>query len=404
MGADDPVSIAENSSLPFSIDSYWEKPLPPTHLQTHSIEPESGRSNRRQFLQMAGAAVSGLTLSSCGWTLAEVRQTAPVSSTSDRLYIYTWSNYTDETLLKNFTKETGIEVIASVFDSNESMLAKLRAGGGAEFSIIYPTDYMVRQMSELGMLTELDHDRLYSLDNLFPRFRDPSYDPQNKHSIPTGWGTTGLIYNADRLQQAPDDWDYLWKNQRQLAKRITLLNDVREVMGAVLRMLGHSYNSTNPQHLQQAYEKLVELKPAIATFTSDAWRDQIVAGDLLMAMGYSADAIEVSKENPNLKYVIPRSGTSLWTDTMAIPKTAPNLDGAYAWIQYMLQPGVAADVCRRLNFATPNEAAAKLLPPEVRNNSSLFPPEALLEKSERIAPVGRFSEIYDRYWTQLTST
>ncbi|MFN9939509.1 MAG: extracellular solute-binding protein, partial [bacterium] len=123
-------------------------------------------------------------------------------------------------------------------------------------------------------------------------------------------------------------------NQEQLYKRMTLLNDVREVMGATLKMLGYSYNSQNATEIKAAYEKLRSLKPAIAAFDTDAWQNQILAGDLLLAMCYSADGVKISKENPKLKYVIPRSGSSLWTDTIVIPKTAPNIPGAYSWINF----------------------------------------------------------------------
>lgn len=359
--------------------------------------------NRRQFLKTTAAVMSGLALSSCGWTLAQVRPEPIQQGAANELYIYTWAGYTDDDLLRNFTANTGIRVIADVFDSNESMLARVQAGGGSAYSVIYPSDYMVRQMMELQLLAELDPDRLTGLDNFLPLFQNPSYDPENRHSVPVSWGTTGLIYNSKRLKQAPEDWDYLWEHQQTLSRRMTMLEDVREVMGAVLRMLGYSYNSTNPQHVKQAYEKLRALKGAIASFTNTGWKEQILAGDLILAMGYSADAVEVIEENPSLEYVIPRSGSSLWTDTMVIPKTAPNPDAAYAWINYMLQPEIAAEISQRLNFATPNRTAIKQLPSKIAENPSLFAPEPLLEKCERIAPVGSFSEVYDRYWTQLTS-
>ena len=358
--------------------------------------------NRRRFLKTTAAAASGMALSSCGWTLAQVR-TSPTQSASDTLYLYTFAGYTDPELFDSFTQNTGVKVVADVFDSNEAMLAKIQAGGGAAYSVIYPSDYMVRQMVELDMLTALEHSRINNLENLLPQFQDPGYDRKNRYSVPVSWGTTGLIYNSKKLKKAPEDWDYLWHNQQQFSRRITLVNDVREVMGAVLRMLGYSYNSTNPQQLQQAYEKLRILKPAIASFTTDARKEQILAGDLLLAMGFSADAVEVSEENSDLQYVIPHSGTSLWTDTMVIPKTAPNPDAAYAWIDFMLQPAVAASVCGRLNFATPNKSAIKQLPPEKRSNPSLYPPDLVLAKCERIEPLGKFGEVYDRYWTQLTS-
>lgn len=358
---------------------------------------------RRQFLTTTAAAASGLALSSCGWTLAQVKPTSGAKGKSNKLYVFTWSGYTDEDLLKNYTESTGIEVIANVFSSNEEMLAKVQAGGAADYSIIYPSDYMVRQMIELGLLTELDRDRLSGLSNLGEKFKSPEYDPENRHSVPISWGTTGLIYNSKKLKEPPEDWEYLWRNKQILARRMTLMDDVREVMGATLRMLGYSYNSTNPQEVKKAYEKLAALKPAISSFNSDAWKIQILSGDLTIAMGYSSDAKEVMEENSDLQFVIPKSGTSLWSDTMVIPTFAPNPDAAYAWINFMLQPEVAASICQRLNFAVPNSAAVKQLPSKVRENPVLFPPDSVLEKTERIAPLGDFSQVYDRYWTQLTS-
>jgi spermidine/putrescine transport system substrate-binding protein len=380
-------------------------PLLPPSEQFQSGQSPRIALNRRGFLETAAAAVAGLTLSSCGWTLAEVHPMQKKPGSADELHIYTWSNYVDDALLEGFTAQTGIKVIADVFDSNETMLATFQAGKGRAYSVIYPSDYSVTKMVQLKLLQLLDHSRLVGLENIMPKFQKSVHDSGNRYSIPVSWGTTGFIYNSEKLNPAPTDWGYMWSNQPQLSRRITLLNDVREVMGGVLKSLGYSYNSTNPQDIRQAYERLETLKPAIATFTTDAWRDQLVAGDLLLSMGYSVDAVLVAKQDPKFKYVIPSSGTSLWSDTMVIPKTAPNPDAAYAWINYMLQPAVAAQVTQRLLFATPNKAAYDQLPAPLRDNETLFPSENLLEKSEGIAPVSQsVAELYDKFWTQLTSS
>ncbi|OLT59327.1 ABC transporter substrate-binding protein [Moorena bouillonii] len=362
------------------------------------------RPTRRNFLQVATvAALSGLTLSGCGWTLGEVRPTTTSPGDRNKLFIYTWTNYTDDELLDRFTEITGIKAVVDVFDSNEAMLARLQASGGGAYSIIYPSDYMVRKMVELDLLVKLDFERIIGINRLFSKFLNPIYDPNNLHSIPLSWGTTGLIYNSKKLSKVPEDWSYLWQYKDKLSRRMTLLNDVREVMGATLKMLGYSYNSTNPQEIKKAYEMLVELKPSIASFSSDAWRSQILSGDLWLAMCYSSDAVEIMAENPDLQYVLPKSGSSLWIDTLAIPKTAPNLEGAYAWINFMLEADVAAQICERLSFATPNQKAFKLLSRDIQEDQSLFPEQSALERCEGLAPVDEVSEVYDRYWTQLTS-
>ncbi|MEQ9668292.1 ABC transporter substrate-binding protein [Coleofasciculus sp. G2-EDA-02] len=362
------------------------------------------RPTRRQFLQAAASTLPWLTLSGCGWRLANVSPAAGSQNDGNLLYIYTWSGYTDQDLLDRFEAETGIRAIADVYDSNEAMLARLQAGGGGAYSIIYPSEYMVQKMINMGMLLELEQSRIEGIYRLFSRFQEADYDPGNRHSVPVSWGTTGLIYNTQQVQPPPEDWDYLWVYQQQLAKRMTLLNDVREVMGAALKMLGYSYNSTNMEHIQAAYQALMDLKRAIASFTSDAWRPQILSGDLKIAMCYSSDATEIMPENEDLRYVLPESGSSLWIDTLAIPKTAPNIDGAYAWINFMLQPDVAARIVERLSFATPNKAAYNLLPPELKNNASLFPPEEALERCENLEPLEEVEAVYERYWTKLTSS
>jgi spermidine/putrescine transport system substrate-binding protein len=362
------------------------------------------RTTRRQFLQLAASStLSSIALSGCAWKLAELRNKNTNKGSDKELYIYTWSSYTDQDLLNRFTKETGIKILADVYDSNEVMLSKIQAGGGDAYSIIYPSDYTVHKMAELNLLSELDFSRINGFDQLFPRFINPEYDPGNLHSIPLSWGTTGLIYNTKKLQKAPEDWGYLWENQQQLSKRMTLLSDVREVMGAVLKMLGYSYNSRNYQEVKQAYEKLMELKPHVASFTSDSWRPQVLSGDVWLAMAYSSDSNEAIKENKDLQYVIPKSGSSLWTDTLVIPKNAPNVNAAYAWINFLLRPEVSAEICKRLSFATTNQAAYKLLPTELKENPMLFPSESAIKLCESVASVGQLTAVYDKYWTQLTS-
>jgi spermidine/putrescine transport system substrate-binding protein len=360
-------------------------------------------------LQTSAAAISGLALSNCRRGIPETQTTQTTTDTAaaadspNTLHIYTWADYTDEALASLFTERTGIEVVVDIYDSNETMLAKMQAGGGDAYSIIYPSDYMVEQMIEEGMLMELDKSKLQGLDNLYPQWQDPSYDPGNTHSVPMSWGTTGLLYNSELLETPPEDWNYLWENQDLLARRITLLDDVREVMGAVLRSLGYSYNSTDPAELEEAYQRLIELKPAIASFQSFGWEDQILSGDLLMVMTYSVDAIAATYEDPALNYIVPSSGSSLWTDTMVIPVGAPNPEAAYQWMNLMYEPEVSAEVVSRLFFATPIKAAFEQLPDDLKTNEDLFPPEDVLAQCEGIAPVGDALELYDRYWTEVTS-
>ena len=390
--------------------------MPPTHSRASrpiAQSPQATATTRRKFLSTVAAAASSIVLSNCARNLSNPNVSASESpgsgspspgANNKTLYIYTWANYTDDELLKSFEAKTGIRPVVDIFDSNEAMLAKIQSGGGSAYSIIFPSDYMVVEMIELGLLSPLDKSKLPGLDNLNPKWSNPIYDPNNAHSIPATWGTTGLIYNPEKLGKAITDWNFLWQNKGSLKRQVTLINDVREVMGAALRSLGYSYNSTDPAQIEKAYKKLVELKPTIASFLTNGWEDQLASGDISIAMAYSSDALALIEEKPSLKYVIPQSGSSLWTDTMVIPKSAPNPDAAYQWLNFLLDPQNAAKLVERLKFATPNQAAYKLLPTDLKNNKGLFPPNNLLAKSEGVAPVPtKTADLYDRYWTQLTS-
>lgn len=360
---------------------------------------------RRQFLTKSGIGLLNLLLSGCGWTLANIQANSANSYSLDELYIYTWAAFVDDELLQQFARETGINGTANVFDSNETMLARFQASGGGEYSIIYPSSYMVEKMIQLDLLIELDKSKFSGLEQLFPQFKNPAYDRQNCHSIPVAWGVTGLIYNRTQVKVPPQDWHDLWKYKKEFSKRITLVNDIREVMGMTLKSLGCSYNSTSPEEIKAAYKKLQQLKSAIAAFTTNAWKTQILTGDIAIAMCYSDEANRMTREHEDLVFVIPASGSALAIDTIVIPKTAPNIAGSYDWINFILQPSLLAKLCQRLSFGTPSEAAFKLLPRQFQQNPILFPSPKILSLCEEIITLeNQTNELLNYYWTLLTSS
>ncbi len=371
------------------------------------------RATRRRFLQGSGAAIAGITLANCQPRIADVQDspegaeppsTPSGSSGNNKLHVYTWANYTDDTLNREFTKRTGIEVVVDIFDSNESMLAKMQAGGGGAYSVLYPSDYMVQTMKDLDMLMELDHSRLQGLENFFDQWQDPVYDPNNQFSIPVVWGTTGLLYNQELATPPPKDWSYLWENKQALSRRFTMMDDPRETLGATLKSLGYSYNTTDPKQIEEAYNRLAELKPAIASFLSYGYEDGLLGGDLAVVMAYSTDALATIQEDKKLNYVVPASGASLWTDTMVIPKTAPNPDAAYQWLNFHLEIDIAKQLVELLSNSTPNKAVYEKLSDDFRNNTILFPSPEVLAKCEGIAPIGEAAEIFDKFWTRITAS
>ena len=175
-------------------------------------------------------------------------------------------------------------------------------------------------------------------------------------------------------------------------------------MGAVLKSLGYSYNATDPAEIEAAYNRLMELKPHIAAFMTDGFEQQMLGGDLSVVMCYSVEGIAVTEEDERMVYTVPASGSSVWTDTIVIPAGAPDVDAAYEWINFVLQPQVSQGLVERLFTATPNQAAYDLLSEDLKTNPNLFPPEEVIARCEGIKPLeDDINQLYDQYWTQITS-
>jgi spermidine/putrescine transport system substrate-binding protein len=363
---------------------------------------------RRRFLQQTAAASTGLLLANCANQISSRPSSSPSPSNAPTdpktLHIYSWANYIDAPLIQDFKDKTGITVTVDLYDSNETMLAKLQSGGGSAYSIIYPGDYMVSQMVELDLLTPLDRSRLPGMDNLRKQWQDPAYDRGCKHCVPHNSGTTGLIYNPAKVEVDLKGWADLWENVDSLTRKITLVNDIREVMGATLLALGYSVNSTNPAQIKAAYDQLTQFKPAIASFLTNGWENQLASGDVFVSMAYSQDAMLLITDQPNLDYIIPETGSTLWTDNLVIPKTAPNPDAAYEWLNFILQPEIFKGMTQRLNLSTVNQKALELLPANLKNDKRIFPEENVLAKCETLLSLPpETTALYDRYWTQLST-
>ncbi len=380
------------------------------------ISENLSRLSRRKFLRNSAYVASGLAastaISACNAsTTSSPSQSPTQSKVQDTLYIYGWATYVDnEEILKDFTAETGIKIVGDSYDSNEVMLAKLQASSGkSNYSAIYPSDYMVTQMIAPGLLAKVDKTKIPNLSNLDRSFVKNAYDPENVYSVPISWGTTGIAYNVKAVQKSigsePKDWSYLWEHKEQLKGKLTLLNDVREVMAMALHTLKYDYNSTDAAQIKQAFEKLQELKPSVASFETDAWRDRLIAGDLAVAMAFSGDGLSVARQNPDVKYIIPESGASIWTDTIAIPKDAPNTEAAYIWINYLLRPEVAAKVSNSNSFGTTNKSAIDRIAPDLKNIAAWSPTQESIDKGGRLVKLDpAILQIYESYWTKLTST
>jgi len=308
-------------------------------------------------------------------------------SGGDTLTIYNWGDYIDPELIEEFEQETGMKVIYQTFDSNEAMMTKIEQGG-TTFDVAIPSEYAISKMKEDNLLLPIDHAKLPNLANIDSRFMDLSFDPGNEYSIPYFWGTVGIIYNTELLDgKTFSSWNDLWSDD--LRNQILLVDGAREVIGFGLNSLNYSLNDTNEDHLQEAKRKLGTLTPNVKAIVGDEIKMLLAGEEAAVGVVWSGDASEIMDENDKLDYVIPEEGSNLWFDNMVIPKTARNLEGAHKFINFMLDPEVAARNAEYVGYSTPNAEALKLLPEEISGDERFYPDPELTDKLEVYENLGK---------------
>jgi spermidine/putrescine transport system substrate-binding protein len=326
------------------------------------------------------------------------------SQLSDTVSFYNWADYIDPAILDMFEEECGVEVIYDNYASNEDLLAKLQAGATG-YDLIVPSDYMITIMLELDMLRELNKENLPNISNIDERFVNAPYDPGMNYSVPYQWGTTGIGFDAAVVGEDIDGWDDIFDPERaaQYDGRLTLLNDQRELMGAALKYLGYSVNSTDPTELEEAKQVILGVKPHVAAFDSESFGDLLVSGEAVIGHGWSGDYLTAIYENEDrdLRYIIPKEGAVIWTDAMAIPKTAPNPYTAEVLINYLLDPEIGAMISNYVYYASPNTAAEAYMDQEILNDPAIYPSDETLERLEFIRDVGEATLDYERIWTEI---
>lgn len=328
---------------------------------------------------------------------------AIVTFSGDRtptLRIFIWEEYIDPSVYRVFEEEFGVRVVEDNYGSNEDMRAKLQAGG-ALYDLIVPTDYMVGLLSKEGLLLPLDVSHIPNLSYVAPRFRDPPHDPGHRYSIPYQWGLTGIGYNKSQVMPPPTSWADVFDPARlePYRNRISMLNDMREVIGAALITLGFSPGSTDPQELAQAQALLQRQKPFLAKYDSEAFEDSLASGETVLAQGWSGEIVMAQTQNPEIEFLIPPEGTLMFVDNWAIPKGARHKELAENFINFVLRPEISARIVNHVRYASVNEAAKPLIKPEILHGPSYHIPEGVtLWVLEDLGPA---NQLYERVWLEL---
>ena len=341
---------------------------------------------KRFFLILFAAAV----LTSCG---------SKENAARAKVNIYIWTNYLPPEVVAEFERRTGIDADVDTYDSNEAVLAKLQSGV-ADYDVVVPSDYMVKILVPQGLLQTIDHNRLPHFKNLDPRFLNQAFDPGNAHSIPYLWGTTGIGYNKQKVKEPIDSWRALFDGRH--AGRILMLDDPREAFGAALKLMGRSINERDPATLRRAAAMLEAQKRLVRTYNSSDFANLLAAGDVDLAQGWNGEMAAVVANAPDrLAYVVPKEGGTLWIDNLAIPKGTRNLDAAYAFIDYVLEPKTAAKIVNGVHYAAANQAAWPLIDDKIRRDPAIYPPKEVLDRCELIEDLGKTMPLIDELWTEI---
>lgn len=318
------------------------------------------------------------------------------------LNVFNWGEYIDKELLTKFEQETGIKVNYELFDTNESMLAKLETGG-THYDVIFPSDYVIEEMIDKGMLAKIDFSNIPNFQYIDDRFKSLDYDPNNEYSVPYFWGTLGILYNTDMVTEPVESWDILW--DEKYAGQILMLDSMRDTMGVALKKLGYSVNSKNPDEVHQARDLLIQQRSMVNGYYVDEIVDMMINGDAALALNWSGAAMDIYWQDvENVQYAVPKEGSNLWFDCMVIPSTSQHQKEAEMFINFMLDPDNAYQNTEFVGYATPNKAALEMLKeesPEVVSMDAYYPSEEVLDRCEVFIDLGASKGLYNDAWMEF---
>jgi putrescine transport system substrate-binding protein len=311
------------------------------------------------------------------------------------LNLYIWSDYLAPNTLSDFEKQTGIKVNASYFDTNETLETKLLAGSSG-YDVVVPTASYFERQIKAGVYATLDKSKLPNLKNMDPQLmqRVSLHDPGNAHGVIYMWGTNGIGYNEKMVKalmpDAPlDSWRLVFDPAvaSKIAKcGISVLDSPAEMLRVVLSYLGRDPNSQKPEDAAAAEDTLLKIRPYIRNINSSEYIEALANGDICVAVAYNGDILQArdrardANKGVEVKYVVPKEGTILWFDMLAIPKDAPHPDAAYAYLNYIMEPKVTADISNFKRFANANSASTPFVHDDVKNDPGIYPPPELRQK------------------------
>ncbi len=329
---------------------------------------------------------------------AETEEAAPKSDIE--LTVFNWFDYIDPAVIELFEGETGIAVKYVNFTTNEEMYTKLEAGAGT-YDVIFPSDYMIERMIKHDMLEELDLAAMPNFANVLERLKNPSYDPESKHSVPYMWGTLGYLYNSEMVDEELTSWGALF--DEKYAGNVIMMNSMRDTVGAALKHLGYSLNTRDEAELTAAKDLLIQQKQnkIECGYLLDETKDKMVGGEAAIGVVYSGDAQYAIEKNENLVYVIPEEGSNIWVDGMCIPKGSKNVEAAQQFIDFMCRDDVAAMNFEYIYYCSPIQSVVDGLGEEDAALNTINPSDEETARCEFFNDVEDCMDLYENVWMEI---
>ncbi len=327
-------------------------------------------------------------------------QVTEIPPAQEVVNVFNWEDYIDPTALKLFTEETGIKVNYMNFTTNEDMMVQVRTSEGA-FDVVFPSDYCVERLLAEDLLLPISADSVPNAAGLMDWLKNPSYDINNRHSIPYMWGTVGVLYDTTRVQGDVNSWSVVFSEFNK--GEVFMLDSIRDSMGIALRYLGYSMNTRDPMELKAATDLLVAQKEAgiVKAYQVDETKDKMVAGEGVVAVMWSGDAQYAINLNENLAFSIPVEGSNVWVDAMVIPRSAQNVENALKFIDFMCRPDVAQMNVEYISYSTPIQEVVDALGDEYQNNVAQNPSQEAIDRCEFFHDIHDFLEVYNTLWAQV---
>ncbi len=316
-----------------------------------------------------------------------------------KLSIYNWFDYMPQELLDKFSEQYGVEITVDTYDSNESLLARLKAGVTG-YDLAVPSDYMVAILIKEGMLEKVDANTFENFGNIQPQFVDVYFDPGRAYTVPYQWGSTSFQVDTDVYGGDIDTLAILFEPPAELSGKINMLKDVNDVLNMGLRYLGFPRCNDNPEQLKALNELLQGAKPHWLSFNSDGAKEVLVSGDAAAGMNWNGFGMRARMEKATLKYAYPREGMTAWMDNFVVLKGAPNLENAKLFMNFMLEPENAAALSNFARYSNGVQGTDAFLDPDLKTAPELNPPEGT--NMEFVPPCeDKVIRMYDRIWTNL---